>query len=304
VIAAQIDAVLEDIRVDAVKTGMLSSADIIATVAERMRHWRLDRLVVDPVMVAKSGDRLLREDAVQALVRQLLPLALVLTPNLPEAEVLVVDGGSKDGSWQELKGMRDEFSLRLLYSACGRALQMNAGAAASRGEMLLFLHADSRLPAGCDSAIASYLADPSAAGGCFRLSFPRPEWIYRVSDSLGNFAVDLFQIALGDHGIFCRRDAFLRVGGFPNLPLMEDAEFYRALKGEGLVRQVRSKITTSPRRYEELGRYRTTFFYFLLLVLYVVKVSPYRLARWHRHFTRERTPERLVVLANGIRVLR
>jgi hydroxymethylpyrimidine/phosphomethylpyrimidine kinase len=89
IISAQIDAVVEDIGVDAAKTGMLSSAEIIATVAERIRHWRLDRLVVDPVMVATSGDRLLREDAVQALIRDLLPLAALLTPNLPEAEVLV-----------------------------------------------------------------------------------------------------------------------------------------------------------------------------------------------------------------------
>src|SRR5215208_4296998 len=84
VIGAQIDAVVEDIGIDAAKTGMLSSAEIIGTVAERIRHWRIERLVVDPVMVAKSGDRLLREDAVEALIRRLLPLALVLTPNLPE----------------------------------------------------------------------------------------------------------------------------------------------------------------------------------------------------------------------------
>jgi hydroxymethylpyrimidine/phosphomethylpyrimidine kinase len=89
VIAAQIDAVATDIGVDAAKTGMLSSAEIITTVAERIRHWGFDRLVVDPVMVAKSGDRLLREDAVQALISELLPLAMVLTPNVPEAEVLV-----------------------------------------------------------------------------------------------------------------------------------------------------------------------------------------------------------------------
>jgi len=89
VIAAQIDAVVEDIGVDAAKTGMLSSAQIIAAVADRVRHWHLERLVVDPVMVAKSGDRLLREDAVQALIHDLLPLAMVLTPNLPEAEVLL-----------------------------------------------------------------------------------------------------------------------------------------------------------------------------------------------------------------------
>jgi hydroxymethylpyrimidine/phosphomethylpyrimidine kinase len=89
VISAQIDAVVSDIGVDAAKTGMLSNAAIIRTVADRVRHWGLQRLVVDPVMVAKSGDRLLREDAVEALIEELLPLAMVLTPNVPEAEVLV-----------------------------------------------------------------------------------------------------------------------------------------------------------------------------------------------------------------------
>jgi hydroxymethylpyrimidine/phosphomethylpyrimidine kinase len=90
VVAAQIDAVAEDLGVDGAKTGMLASAEVIAAVADRIRRWHLDEvLVVDPVMVAKSGDRLLRADAVEALVSQLLPLAAVLTPNLPEAEVLV-----------------------------------------------------------------------------------------------------------------------------------------------------------------------------------------------------------------------
>ena len=90
VVAAQIDAVAEDIGVDGAKTGMLSSAPIIRAVADRVRRWDLGPiLVVDPVMVAKSGDRLLREDAVRALIEELLPLAAVVTPNLPEAEVLV-----------------------------------------------------------------------------------------------------------------------------------------------------------------------------------------------------------------------
>jgi hydroxymethylpyrimidine/phosphomethylpyrimidine kinase len=88
VVAAQIDAVIEDIGAGAVKTGMLASAPIIAAVAERLRHHCVRALVVDPVMVAKSGDRLLRADAVQALRAHLLPLALVVTPNIPEAEVL------------------------------------------------------------------------------------------------------------------------------------------------------------------------------------------------------------------------
>ena len=89
-VAAQIDAIAEDQGVDGVKTGMLSSAPIVRAVAERVRRWGLGSvLVVDPVMVAKSGDRLLREDAVRALIEELLPLAAVVTPNIPEAEVLV-----------------------------------------------------------------------------------------------------------------------------------------------------------------------------------------------------------------------
>ena len=88
IVAAQIEAVLSDIGVDAVKTGMLSSGNIIETVARELAHFRVDRIVVDPVMVAKSGDRLLREDAVDAMCRSLVPLATVVTPNIPEAEAL------------------------------------------------------------------------------------------------------------------------------------------------------------------------------------------------------------------------
>ncbi|MBI4336951.1 MAG: bifunctional hydroxymethylpyrimidine kinase/phosphomethylpyrimidine kinase [Chloroflexi bacterium] len=87
-VAAQIDAIVTDIGADAVKTGMLSSSPIIHVVAERVRHYKLERLVVDPVMVAKSGDRLLQEEAVTAMREQLIPLATVVTPNLPEAEAI------------------------------------------------------------------------------------------------------------------------------------------------------------------------------------------------------------------------
>ncbi len=89
-VAQQIDAIAEDIGIDGAKTGMLSSAPIIRAVCDRVRHWEIGSvLVVDPVMVAKGGDRLLREDAVHALVDELLPLAAVVTPNVPEAEVIV-----------------------------------------------------------------------------------------------------------------------------------------------------------------------------------------------------------------------
>ena len=102
VIAAQIDAIVGDIGADAVKTGMLSSTAIVETVAEKVREHRLSRLVVDPVMVAKSGDRLLRTDAVEALRRKLLPLALVVTPNLPEAELLADRHARTDAEIRDL----------------------------------------------------------------------------------------------------------------------------------------------------------------------------------------------------------
>jgi hydroxymethylpyrimidine/phosphomethylpyrimidine kinase len=104
-VAAQIDAVVCDIRPDAVKTGMLSSVAIVEAVAAKVREHSLSPLVVDPVMVAKSGDRLLREDAVAALREQLLPLATVLTPNLPEAEVLL---GRPLASWDDIRAGAQE----------------------------------------------------------------------------------------------------------------------------------------------------------------------------------------------------
>ncbi|HEY7465498.1 MAG TPA: bifunctional hydroxymethylpyrimidine kinase/phosphomethylpyrimidine kinase [Dehalococcoidia bacterium] len=106
-VAQQIDAVAGDIGVDVVKTGMLSSAAIIEAVAERLRHWNIGKVVVDPVMVAKGGDRLLREDAVTALRTQLLPLATVVTPNLPEAEVLV---GRSLSSWDDIRDAAREIA--------------------------------------------------------------------------------------------------------------------------------------------------------------------------------------------------
>jgi hydroxymethylpyrimidine/phosphomethylpyrimidine kinase len=101
VVAAQIDVVMEDIGADAAKTGMLSSASLVRTVADRLEAWGVERLVVDPVMVAKSGDRLLAESAVAAVKECLLPLAFVITPNLPEAEVLAGRGIAGDADLRD-----------------------------------------------------------------------------------------------------------------------------------------------------------------------------------------------------------
>jgi hypothetical protein len=154
----------------------------------------------------------------------------------------------------------------------GRASQMNAGAQIARGEVLWFLHADLDVPLGSLADIQTALANPRMAGGCFRLRFPRREWIYRVSDSLGNVAVNFFGFALGDHGIFCRRTAFRQVGGYPEVPILEDAEIYRRLRGEGRMVQLRKEIVSDPRAFEAHGRYRTTAVYFSILALYVIGI--------------------------------
>ena len=206
----------------------------------------------------------------------------------PGAEVVVVDGGSSDGTLEAARALQRAWSHRerpergallLIESAAGRSRQMNTGAAAASGETLWFLHADSRLPPDAVEAMRQALQDPCLAGGCFRIRIPRPQLVYRITDSLGNLGVDLCRIALGDHGIFCRRSAFAAVGGYPDVPLMEDAELYRRLRQRGRVRQLPAAIETSPRRYELRGPYRTTLLYAFILGLYVLRVPLPQLAR-------------------------
>jgi rSAM/selenodomain-associated transferase 2 len=199
-----------------------------------------------------------------------------------ELEIIVVDGASVDESVSIARPLAD----RVIVAPRGRASQMNAGAALARGEILWFLHADSTTPANAAEKIRTALADPQNAGGCFSLRYPRREWIYRVSDSLGNIGVRIFGFALGDHGIFCRRSAFLAVGHYPIEPILEDAELYRRLGRVGLMVQLSDKIMTDPRTFERSGRYRTTALYFLILALYVLGVPIRRLNKIFRRFHR------------------
>ena len=210
-----------------------------------------------------------------------------LREKIPGAEVIVVDGGSDDGTPELCAGLAD----RVLPASRGRARQMNAGAAMARGEVFWFLHADSTIPGAASAEIARVLGESKNVGGCFRLRLPGREWIYRVSDSLGNIGVGIFGFALGDHGIFCRRTAFFRAGGFPDIQLMEDAEFYRALRRLGKMRQTASAIMGNQRRYEQLGPYRTTIYYVVILALYLTGARMATLTSVYRRLTRGRSAE-------------
>jgi rSAM/selenodomain-associated transferase 2 len=186
----------------------------------------------------------------------------------PAEEIIVVDGGSEDASCEIARLFADEVA----QSARGRTQQMNAGAKLAHGDVFWFVHADSEIAQGSVQTIEKTLADPKIVGGCFRLQIASARWIYRVRDAIGNFLVDLFGIALGDRGLFCRREVFWRVDGYPEIPILEDAEFYRSLKRFGRVMQLREKIQTSPRRYEALGPVATMLFYTLIMLLYVARV--------------------------------
>jgi rSAM/selenodomain-associated transferase 2 len=201
----------------------------------------------------------------------------------PDLEIIVADGGSSDDTRLIAQSLADQ----VIVAPRGRATQMNAGAAIARGKVLWFLHADLRVPPDSIEQVRTVLVRSEAVGGSFRLRFPRRELIYRVSDSLGNAGVRIFGFALGDHGIFCRRSAFIRAGGYPDVPILEDAEICRRLKRHGTMVQVRREIVSDPRTFENCGRYRTTVVYFLILALYAAGVP----IRWlHKIYRRFHSP--------------
>jgi rSAM/selenodomain-associated transferase 2 len=189
------------------------------------------------------------------------------------AEIIVADGGSSDGTADLAQGFCDQ----LVVSEPGRALQMNAGARAARGDILWFLHVDVEVPQGCLNEIARIMNDPSAAGGYFRIRLPRA-YVYRLTDSFAHYAGILLRMRCGDHGIFCRRTVFVDVGGFPEVPLMEDVEFFRLLRRRGRVVCSQKRILASPRRYETIGRLRLTVAYGFIAMLYNFGVPPSKLA--------------------------
>ncbi|PYK02651.1 MAG: glycosyl transferase [Verrucomicrobia bacterium] len=206
---------------------------------------------------------------------RLRPFLEHLRERAPSAEVILVNAVGSQTVSERAVALCD----RVLTSGRGRAAQMNAGANAASGEVFWFVHADCQVPPGCLEEITRALQDRKVVGGCFRIRFQRRKLIYRVSDAGGNLAVELFGRCYGDHGIFCRREDFFAVGGYPNVPLLEDAEYYRLLRQRGRTRQLASKIVPSPRRYEEIGPYRLTAAFFFLSALYILRVPISTIAR-------------------------
>jgi rSAM/selenodomain-associated transferase 2 len=163
----------------------------------------------------------------------------------------------------------------------GRGAQMNAGAARATGEWLLFLHADSRLAPGWVDLFARVSRDRQLVGGWFRFALDSPQWQARVVERLVAVRVRVWKLPYGDQGLFVRRDVFERLGGYRELPLMEDVEFVRRLTRAGRVAELPLVLVTSARRWERDGWFRRSFRNLLLLSLYFAGVSPAHLARWY-----------------------
>ena len=202
-----------------------------------------------------------------------------LRERAPEAEIIVVDGASTDGTHELAAGLCDHL---IRSSRRSRALQMNAGAGAANGDIFWFLHADAEVPTGCLDEIDRIMRGPTVSGGYFRIRLPRPV-VYRLTDTFAHYAGLLLQMRCGDHGIFCRRTAFIAAGGFPNVPLMEDVEFFRRLRRCGRLVQSNKRIAASPRRYEAVGPLRLTLAYGFIATLYLFGVPTSALSRIYRN---------------------
>lgn len=190
------------------------------------------------------------------------------------AELIVVDGGSGDDTVALAQSAAD----RVLAAPCGRAAQMNAGAALARGEILLFLHADCRLPDAADGLIIDGLRRERKSWGRFDIRIAGRSPLLRAVEALMNARSRLTGIATGDQGVFVTRSLFEAAGRFPEIALMEDIELSRRLKRYGDPLCLRHRITTSARRWEKNGVLRTILLMWRLRLAYWLGADPGKLA--------------------------
>jgi rSAM/selenodomain-associated transferase 2 len=190
-------------------------------------------------------------------------------------EIIVVDGGSKDGTID----VAHKYASVVLDSNRGRGIQQHTGACHGKGEVLLFLHADTRLPNGFEIMIETTLSDPKTVFGAFRLGHHPSTAFLNLVALMANLRSLLLKMPYGDQGLFMRRSDYFRVGGFKDLPLMEDVDLVRRLNKIGRFKLLKAKVRTSARRYDRNGIVYTTVRNWSLIIRYLLGQSPERLHR-------------------------
>lgn len=207
-------------------------------------------------------------------------LGKTLTPlvRAEDCEVIVVDAGSSD---QTLDVARQS-GCKTIAGSRGRSRQLNRGAAAAQGELLLFVHADTLLPNHFCQLVADTLRRPAVAAGAFSLAITSPARSLAAIAFLANLRSRLLHLPYGDQAIFTSRDKFTAVGGFPELDIMEDFVFIRQMKKLGRIIILAEKAETSARRWQNMGIVRTTLINQLIVCGYGLGVSPTTLARWYK----------------------
>lgn len=210
------------------------------------------------------------------------------------AQVVVVDGGSTDSTWAVARALAD----RVLLAASGRALQMNAGAQGAQTAALLFLHADTQLPLDADSLITKALH--TAHWGRFDVRIDSGAWPLRMIGGMMNLRSRLTGIATGDQAVFVRRESFEAVGGFAPIALMEDIALSQSLKHFGPPACLRERVTTSARRWQQHGVWRTMLLMWRLRVAYFLGSAPDVLAQRYGYLpTPAPSPAAVAVMAKA-----
>ena len=235
-----------------------------------MQHTSSGGLVTPPIAIVMPC---LNE--VEA-VRSSLPLALEHARG-HGGEVVVSDGGSEDGTAEVAR----QLGARVVVGPPGRGQQLNLGAAATEARILLFLHADTRLPEAAVEEICQAVAH-GADGGAFQVRFDDPRATMRLGAQLINLRTRWTRTPLGDQGQFVTRDAFDRLQGFRDWPILEDLDFARRLNRTGKLTVIQSKVTTGARRFNQRGVVRTIATNWLIWALFFLGVSPAKLARLYR----------------------
>jgi uncharacterized protein len=194
-------------------------------------------------------------------------------------EIIIADGGSADNTAE----IAIKAGAKVINSPKGRALQLNAGAKIATGEIVLFLHADTFLSPGYDTLIRQALEKTGIVAGAFELQIDSVHPGLRIVETAVNWRSRWLQLPYGDQAIFMSANLFKQLGGFPEMPIMEDFAMIRQLQRQGKINIVKLPVLTSGRRWHKKGILKTTLINQLVIAGYVLGVPPVRLADWYSH---------------------